>query len=53
MAVPIGDSGGSKRPICGSCTICVDEQIIKDDVSGELRTRRIESKEEYGQMMER
>lgn len=53
MAVPIGDSDGGKKVVCGSCTKYVDELIIKEDASGEQRTWCAECWEEYDRMMGR
>ena len=53
MVVPIGDSDGGKKVICGSCTKYVDELITKEDVSGEQRTWCAECWKEYDRMMGR
>ncbi len=51
MVVPVGDSKGGKRVICGSCYKYVDELITKEDVAGEKRTWCAECWEEYDAMM--
>lgn len=51
MVVPIGDSDGGRRVICGSCTKYVDELITKEDASGEQRTWCAECWDEYDRMM--